>query len=317
VPRSRMAISLAIVAVAAIVLATSALRAPTRGATTPDDGDAGRIEQPDPTAPFPRFDHIFVIVLENQDLSAVVGDPGAPYFNGLVARYGLATNYLAVARPSQPNYIALFSGSTHEIADNENHDISGPNLVDQLEAHGRSWRVFAQNVPSGCSTVALASGGPDGDGTYARKHEPAISFTDISSNAARCANIADFRSFDPSAADFELIVPNLCNDMHDCPVADGDRFLAGFVPRILDSPAFARSALFITFDEGNAKVDDQKVATLVISPGVVPGTRSAVAHTHYSLLRSVEDSWSLGCLDESCDANNLAEFFPTGAASGP
>jgi hypothetical protein len=309
-------VPLALVGVVAVAGAVIALRPPTRGATIPDDGDAGRTEKPDTTDPTPRFNHVYVIVLENHDLSAVIGDPDAPYLNSLATRYGLATEYSAVAIPSQPNYIALFGGSTRGIADNENHDLTGPNLADELEANGHTWRVFAQNVPTGCFTGAVASGGPDGAGTYARKHEPAISFTNISTNPARCANITDFSHFDPAAADFEMIIPNLCNDMHDCSVAVGDHFMAGFVPQILDSPAFQQgSALFITFDEGTTSRGDQHVATIVIGPGVPAGMKSSIAHTHYSLLRSIEDTWGMGCLDESCDANNLAEFFPAGAGS--
>jgi hypothetical protein len=315
VQRSRRLLPLALVGVVAVAGVVVALRQPTRGATIPDDGDAGRTEKPDKTDPIPRFIHVYVIVLENHDLSAVIGDPGAPYLNSLAARYGLATEYSAVAIPSQPNYIALFGGSTRGIADNENHDLSVPNLADEIEANGHTWRVFAENVPSGCFTGAVSSGGADGAGTYARKHEPAISFTNISTNPARCANITDFSHFDPAAADFELIIPNLCNDMHDCSVAAGDRFMAGFVPRILDSPAFQGSALFITFDEGTTSRGDQHVATIVIGPGVPAGMKSSIAHTHYSLLRSIEDTWGMGCLDESCDANNLAEFFPAGAGS--
>ena len=313
--RSRRLLPLALVGVVVVAGVVVALRQPTRGATIPDDGDAGRTEKPDKTDPIPRFNHVYVIVLENHDLSAVIGDPGAPYLNSLAARYGLATEYSAVAIPSQPNYIALFGGSTRGIADNENHDLSVPNLADEIEASGHTWRVFAENVPSGCFTGAVSSGGADGAGTYARKHEPAISFTNISTNPARCANITDFSHFDPAAADFELIIPNLCNDMHDCSVAAGDRFMAGFVPRILDSPAFQGSALFITFDEGTTSRGDQHVATIVIGPGVPAGMKSSIAHTHYSLLRSIEDTWGMGCLDESCDANNLAEFFPAGAGS--
>ena len=106
--------------------------------------------------------------------------------------------------------------------------------------------------------------------------------------------------------------------MHDCSVDIGDTFMAGFVPRILDSPAFgSNSALFITFDEGDSKTGDQHVATIAIGGGVPAGTKSSVAHTHYSLLRSIEDSWGLGCLDESCDANNLGELFQAGGSSSP
>ncbi len=138
-----------------------------------------------------------------------------------------------VAHPSEPNYLALFSGSTQGIADDANHDFAGHNLADQLEARGKTWRVFAQNVPLDCFTGATASGGEDGAGTYARKHEPAISFTDISTSPSRCGNITDFTHFDPAAADFEFIAPNLCNDMHDCSVCDGRGLpAAAFVPTI-------------------------------------------------------------------------------------
>src|SRR5207249_2992874 len=114
------------------------------------------------------------------------------------------------------------------------------------------WAVFAQNVPAGCFRGTDATDGPDGPGKYVRKHNPAISFRGISGDPARCAGITDFSHFDPTAADFEMVIPNLCNDMHDCSVATGDAFLRSFVPRITDSPAFAHSVLFITWDEGTS-----------------------------------------------------------------
>ena len=101
--------------------------------------------------------------------------------------------------------------------------------------------------------------------------------------------------FDPAAADYSLIVPNLCNDAHDCPLSTADAWLKNLVPRILDSPAWKDGGvLFITFDEADGQ-DRQanRVATLVIAPSVVPGTRSSVPHTHYSLLRTVQDGLGL------------------------
>lgn len=183
------------------------------------------------------FGHIYLIVMENSSYSDIVGNSNAPYINSLIATYGLATNYRGVARPSEPNYLALFSGSTQGVADNNNHNLDGQAIADQLEAHGKTWKVFAQNVPLDCATAETASAGEDGTGDYARKHEPAINFTAISTVPARCLNITDFTHFDPAAADFEFITPNLCNDMHDCPTATGDAFLRRFVPTILDSPA--------------------------------------------------------------------------------
>ena len=261
-------------------------------------------------ATVPNFRHIYVIVMENREYGSIVGSPDAPYINSLIARYGLATNYRAVTHPSQPNYIALLSGSTQGVTDNGVHNLSRRNLVDQLAAHGVSWRVYAQNVPLGCYKGATAKGGPDGTGTYARKHEPAISFTSISRRATRCAKISNFSHFSPSAARFELIVPNMCNSMHDCSTAKGDAFLKTFIPKLLKSPAMKGSVLFLTWDEGTSNLGGGgRIATVVIGPTVKRGYRSATPHTHYSLLRTIESAWGLGCLNRSCRANTLREFF--------
>jgi acid phosphatase len=261
----------------------------------------------------PQFKHVYLLVLENEEYGSLVGSGNAPFLNGLIAKYGLATNYFGVAHPSQPNYLALFSGSTQGVTDDGNHDISAANLADQLETAHKTWSVFAQDYPGGCFAGASQSGGGEGigaAGSYARKHDPAISFTDISSNPSRCSRISNLAAFDPAAADFELIVPNQCNDMHSCPIATGDAFLRTFVPRITSSPAFAGSVLFITTDEGTTNANGGgQVATIVVSPLAKNGFSSAVRHDHYSLLRTIEDSWGLPCLGQACSATDMAEFF--------
>lgn len=251
--------------------------------------------------------------MENHESDAIVGSPRAPFINSLIGRYGLATEYTAVAHPSEPNYLALFAGSTFGVHDDGAYDLVGTNLADQLEAHGRTWHVYAQDLPGQCSRATSADGPVDlvgAPGSYVRKHEPAISFTDISADTARCARITDLRPFDPGAADFELIVPNQTNDMHDGTVEQGDAFLAAFVPRITDAGDFADSLLVITWDEGTTDLGGGgRVATIVVSSRVPAGFRSTVRHTHYSLLRTVQEAWGLGCLRESCTANDLREFF--------
>jgi phosphatidylinositol-3-phosphatase len=264
-------------------------------------------------AALPQFDHIYVLVLENEEYGSLVGSIKAPYLNGLIAKYGLATNYDAVAHPSQPNYVALFSGSTQGLADDANHDLPGTNLADQLSARGKTWAVYAQDYPGNCFTGSTndgSGGGIGSAGTYARKHNPAISFTDVSTDPARCARIMDLGQFDPAASDFSLIVPNECNDMHSCSVSVGDAFLQAFVPRITGSPAFKNSVLFITTDEGtSSKGGGGRVATLVVSPLVSAGFTSAAPYNHYALLRTIEDTWGLGCLGQACSAPNMGEFF--------
>ena len=259
----------------------------------------------------PTFGHVFVIVLENRSASSVLGGADAPYLNSLAARFGVADAYQAVAHPSQPNYLALFSGSTQGVTDDGVHDVRAASIADQLDATGRTWRVYAENVPTGCYRGARSDGGADGPGSYARKHEPAISFASISDSATRCANIQPLRAFDPVAAPFAFIVPNMCHDAHDCPMSVADAWLRTFVPRILDSPAWRDDGvLFITFDEADgAERAANRVATIVIAPAVPAGTRSSVPHTHYSLLRTIQTGLGLGCLAASCQANTLGEFF--------
>ena len=261
----------------------------------------------------PWFDHVYLIVLENRSDTDITDSADAPFLNSLIAGYGTALDYHAVAHPSQPNYFMLTAGSTFGIAEDGVHDVNAPNLFDQIEAHGRSWHVYAQDYPGGCFRGDQADGGVDlvgAPGAYVRRHNPAISFTDVAQGPGRCANITSLASFDPAAADFEMIIPNGANNMHDGSVAQADQFLAQLVPRILKSPDFARSVLFITCDEGTT--DDGgggRVPLIVVRPGIAAGFTSPTTHSHRSLLRTIEDGWVLGCLADTCGAHSMGEFF--------
>ncbi|HEX7612769.1 MAG TPA: alkaline phosphatase family protein, partial [Candidatus Limnocylindrales bacterium] len=147
---------------------------------------------PTPASGLPDFKHVYVIILENREYGSIVGSSAAPYINSLIARYGQATNLYAETHPSEPNYIALTSGGLQGTNSGGAYNLGAPNLFDQIEAAGRTWRVYAQSYPGNCylgsGTDAVADGtGAPGD--YARKHNPAISYTSISGNPARCANI--------------------------------------------------------------------------------------------------------------------------------
>lgn len=308
-PSSSAPSAIPTVGASAAVATETAIEPPASGSPS-SAADSSAVAPGVGASPVPTFRHVFLIVMENREYSEIVGNAHAPYVNELIDRYGLATDYTAVAHPSEPNYLALFSGSTQGVSDDGVHDLGGKNLADQIEAHQRTWRVFAENVPGGCYRGAVARDGPDGHGTYTRKHEPAISFTDVADDPRRCAWIVGLRGFDPAAADLELIVPNMCHDGHDCSTAQADAFLRRFVPPILADPAMAGSVLFLTWDEGDSRVGGGgRVVTVVVGPGVKPGYRSAVRHSHYSLLRTIEEAWGLGCLNHSCQANDLREFF--------
>jgi len=300
-----LVVLIAVVVLAAIVLATrSASNAPPSGATGSPPGAASGAAG---TGGKRVFGHVYVIVLENHSLSQALA--AMPYLKQLGADGASATNYRGVTHPSQPNYIALFGGDTYGITNNSRHDLAAPNLADQLEKGGHSWAVSAENYPGGCFKGATAKGGDDGAGTYARKHNPAISFKSISGSPVRCARIHDLSSFDAGEADFQLIVPNLCNDAHDCPLGTADAWLREFVPQVTDSEAFRKDGvLFVTFDEDDSK-GENIVPLVAVGASVKPGATSDHAYTHYSLLRTIEDNWALGCLARACDATPLDELF--------
>ena len=274
----------------------------------------------EPTGPIasaasvPSFSHIYLVVMENHEYGSIVGSSHAPYINSLIRRYGLATNDHAVTHPSEPNYLALFAGSTFGIRDDGIHNV----------AHSQSRRP-ARGARSDMARLRSGSAEPVLHGRRrSRRSRPRRSGGLVRTQAraggelhrhleepvALCSRITHLTGFSPTAANFELIVPNMTNDMHDGTVAQGDAFLRAFVPRITGSSAFATSLLVITWDEGSTRVGGGgHVATIVVSPRVKAGFRSAVSHSHYSLLRTIQDAWGLGCLNHTCTSNDLREFF--------
>jgi hypothetical protein len=280
--------------------------APTSQPTAPPTLSPTASPTGSPSVNLPNFSHVYVIVLENTEFSGIVGSSSAPYINSLIAQYGLSTNSYAVAHPSEPNYIAMTSGGTQGITDDGVYNLAVNNVFDQVDASGRTWAAYQQGYPGGCYTGSSALPLIDGAGKaggYVRKHNPAISYTSISSNPARCANITSLASFNPAAANFEFITPNLVNDMHDGTVADGDNFLKAFLPQITGSAAFANSVVFITFDEGTSNINGGgQIATIAITPNMTPGYKATGAYTHYSLLRTIEQAWGLPYLGNAASA---------------
>src|SRR5438477_4505604 len=117
----------------------------------------------------PRFDHVFVVVMENHPFNEIIRNPAAPFINGLASQYGLATNYEAVSHPSLPNYLALIGGSTFGITDDAGPDVhvlGAPNIVDRIEASGRTWKAYMESMPSNCLGTNA--------GEYAVRHDPFV-----------------------------------------------------------------------------------------------------------------------------------------------
>jgi hypothetical protein len=238
-------------------------------------------------------------MLENVGYS-VVGSHSAPYLNQLVAKCGLATHDYAAAHPSLPNYIALTSGSTQGISDDGEpsvHPLSVPSIFSQL---GSNWRSLEESMPSPCDQVT--------SGNYAARHNPAVYFTSISS-ACQTNDIALTLPLNLSAK-FTLITPNICDDMHSCPIATGDAWLHRYVPQILASSQYqSRSlVLFITFDENDYLASNQ-IPTVVIAPSTPRGEKVATSFSHYSLLKTTEILLHLGQLGGATTAPSMVTAF--------
>jgi hypothetical protein len=118
-------------------------------------------------AQVPSFDHVFVIVMENKEFGDIIGNPQAPYINALAARSGLGTNYTGVIHPSLPNYMALTSGATIFTDNCITCRSDALNIVDRLEASGRTWRAYMESMlPGQC--------GANDAGLYVARHNPFV-----------------------------------------------------------------------------------------------------------------------------------------------
>jgi hypothetical protein len=267
-----------------------------------------------PVLRVPALEHAVLVVFENHSYSEVIGNPEAPRINRLAARYSLATRYYAARHPSLPNYLALVSGSTQGIEDDcDDCRIDAQSMADTVENAGLTWKAYAESIPSTGYTGYSAP-------RYAKWHVPFLYFDNILKDSARLGRIvglgqfrSDLRRNDlPS---FALVIPNLCHDMHDCPVSEGDRWLAGFLAPLLASPAMQHSAVFIAFDEGfrgDVAGGGGHVAALVLGPLVRPGARATARTGHYGLLRTIEDGLGLPALGQSVQARPIVGVWRKG-----
>ena len=228
------------------------------------------------------LNHVFVIMLENHSKSSVLGDSNAPFINQLAQKYAVADNYYGVTHPSEPNYVAAISGSNWWINnDNPNNRFDHRNLVDELEAHHKSWAAYMEAMPS---TGYLGDYWPSsGNPLYASKHNPFVLFTDIRNNPARLAHVKPYTDFASDlnsghVPNFVWISPDQCNDMHGgvygavdghpetpCPYGSAkddandaalkqkaDAFVQQAVTTIMHSRAWTgNSAIFIVTDEND------------------------------------------------------------------
>ncbi|HLQ42713.1 MAG TPA: alkaline phosphatase family protein, partial [Thermoplasmata archaeon] len=263
-----------------------------------------------PAAPTNNFDQFVIVLMENHDISDIYGP--APYMTQLADQNAFSQHWASITNPSQPNYIALIGGSTFGVSGDGNHpNLNYPTLVDIIENSGHSWNAIAEGSGSGCSI----------NPNRGEDHFPFLSYTTITGNTARCANLHSGGPTDVVAAlnagtSFIWFTPNDSHNMHDNSVASGDSWLQSWVPGLLSAMAAKHATLFITYDEGYAS--PPLVYSGFSGPSAKQAYKSTTSYTHYSLLKLIEDVWGGGNLGQGdVNAASPVEFFGAGGPPVP
>jgi hypothetical protein len=252
-----------------------------------------------PPAGAPR--HTLIVMLENRTYGQVIGTRAAPFLNALARGGALFTNSRAITHPSEPNYLALFSGSTQGVSSDDCPlRFTAPNLATQLLAAGYTFAGYSEGLP------ATGSGTCDGGTGYARKHVPWTNF----SNVPRAVSLP-FTAF--PARDFatlptvSFVIPDLCHDMHDCSVATGDDWARAHLGAYAAWARTHRSLLIVDFDE-NDYGPGNHIPTIFYGGTVRPG-RYGELITHYSVLRAIEELYGLRPLGHAASAKPITNVW--------
>ena len=253
---------------------------------------------------------MLVFIVENHSFDEMESEMGS--VAGLGDQYGYAQDYSALTHPSLPNYLAIAGGDTYGVTDDDApsvHPILGPSVFGRTLASGGTAKTYADAMTSPCQQ--------DNGGTYAVKHNPWGYFVDERDlcdqyDVPLGALAADIdQGALPSVG---LVVPDLCNDAHDCPLSQADAWLAEQIDHVLQGPDWAsgRLAIVVTADEDD-QTQDNRILTVVAHPGLAH-TVATTPLTHYSLARSLADVAGVAPLGNAATAAPLLESFGLTAA---
>ncbi len=229
--------------------------------------------------------HVIVVIEENKDYDDIIGNQkNAPYINSLATRAAVFTNSHGVAHPSQPNYMAIFSGLKN--TDGDDCDIDGipasaPNLGGETLKAKLTFVGYAEDLPAPGSTVCY-------NGEYARKHVPWVHFSDIPAKDNQ--PFSAFPAYEKLPT-ISFVIPNLVNDMHSASIARGDAWLRAHLSSLMNWAMQHNTLVVLTWDEDDGGFTNH-IPTLFVGPMVKPG-RYAQRITHYDVLRTIEDFYRL------------------------
>ncbi|HZQ17548.1 MAG TPA: alkaline phosphatase family protein [Terriglobales bacterium] len=239
-------------------------------------------------SPVSESNHVFLLVEENHGYSSVIGNSAMPYLNSLASKYALATQYYANTHPSIGNYFMLTTGAVVTNNDSACSTIANDNIVRHLLTAGKTWKSYADSLPSvgytGC-----------GSGEYAKKHNPLAFFSDVA-NSSEKYNLVPFTQLakdiaNDSLPNFGFIVPNLLHDAHDGTLQQADGWLKANIAPLIASPTFQKDGLLIiVFDEAadsDTAHGGGHIAAIAIGPKVKHAYKTGTLYQHQNALKTV------------------------------
>lgn len=253
-------------------------------------------------ASVPTPDHVVVVVMENHAYNQVIGSSSAPYINSLKSGGANLSASYAETHPSQPNYYAMFSGSTQGVTDDSCVTpgfSSAPNLASELIAAGKTWASYNESLPSQGSTTCSS-------GKYAQKHNPWFGFSNVPTSSAY--TFAQFPTDYSTLPQVSYVTPNLCSDMHDCSVSTGDTWLKNNLGAYATWAKTHNSLLVVTFDEDN-RLAGNKIPTVFYGQPVTPGSSSSMTYNHYNVLRTIEDMYGTSHAGEAANSTDITGIW--------
>jgi len=250
----------------------------------------------------PRPDHVVIVIEENRGYAQIMDQRNsASYIHALAKRGVLFTESYGVSHPSQPNYLALFTGSTQGVTDDAClRSFDNDNLASALLDAGFSFATFSESLPA-TGDLSCAPG------AYQRKHNPAANWQGTRLPAGINKRFADFANL--PRGDFSklptvsFVIPDQNNDMHDGSFEVADQWLKTHIAPYEAWAMKNNSLLILTWDEDDFRGDNH-IVTILAGPMVKAGT-SRQRIDHYNVLRTLLDFYGLPALGASRDAEAI------------
>jgi acid phosphatase len=253
-----------------------------------------------------------LVLEENHSYSEVIGNPQMPYLNSLASQGGLATQYFADTHPSIGNYFELTTGQQITNDDAFTGVVSVPDVVTSLEAAGKTWKSYAESLPS----VGYVG---DDVFPYLRHHNPFSYFAEVQNSTNERSNLQPFSQFpidlnNNQLPSFSFIVPNANDDAHDGTLQQADQWLQTNIAPLLASATFQTDGLLIiVFDESEQSdltLGGGHVAWVAVGPRLKKGFKSVKTYQHQSTLRLILNSLGATTFPgDAAAAPDMTEFF--------